>query len=523
MFRVLVVDDEPVVTESLAYIIKNEIDSSIVVEQARNGREAIEKAWNLVPDIIITDIKMPGINGLGVIREMKQHFRDTRFIILTAYEQFTFAKEAVTLGVDEYLLKPVNRMRMAETIKRCFAKIEEDRGKRARELDMKEKMEKMMPTVESGFLLSLLFFDDFDAKDCRELLELEGESGCMIIIEQRLREGMAAETTNKIFADTCSDVLKQTNGCLACQMSAGKIAAFIPAAIDTGHENAAAIAGKLIELTKSKDTFIAIGIGSVRGNYDELRESYGEAVVALNAITTDILPGRHLHIDHVESDAQEYEDYPPEMKKNLMTRLSMGDTTGAQREFEAVFSWLKKKCGEDFNLLKGRTVELMAYLAAKAFSMEISGKQEIIAAILRTEGPRELRELCKAKITGLSVAIAASQKSRLSEIVVRANEIITRNFTSDISLEGVARELGISPSYFSRLYKEQTGFNFIDYLIKVRIENAKKLFMNSDLSVKEISYMTGYGDPNYFSRLFKKITGMTPTEYKVQTDNAMLN
>jgi two-component system, response regulator YesN len=207
MFRVLVVDDEPVVTESLSYIIKNEIDPSIVVEQARNGREAIEKAWNLVPDIIITDIKMPGINGLGVIREMKQHFRDTRFIILTAYEQFTFAKEAVTLGVDEYLLKPVNRMRMIETIKKCFAKIEEDRSKRAHDLLMKEKMEKMMPTVESGFLLSLLFFDDYDAKDCRELLELESESGCMIIIEQRLREGTANETTSKTFPETCSDIL----------------------------------------------------------------------------------------------------------------------------------------------------------------------------------------------------------------------------------------------------------------------------------------------------------------------------
>ncbi len=521
MFRILVVDDEPVVTESLAYIIKNEVDPAILVEQARNGREAIEKAWNMVPDIIITDIKMPGINGLGVIREMKQHFRDTRFIILTAYEQFTFAKEAVTLGVDEYLLKPVNHTRMAETIKSCLSKIEEDRIKRTRELLMKEKMEKMMPTVESGFLLSLLFFDDFDAKDCRELLELEAESGCMIIIEQRQRGSGASETDSKAFSERCSEILKQYNGCLACQMAAGKIAAFIPETAGSG--NAGAIAQRLIEETRSRDTFIAIGIGSVRGTYDELRESYGESVVALNAIPTDASPGSCLHIQDFISASPEYEDYPSDMKKTLFSRLAMGDTTGAQREFEAVFSWLKIRCGSDFDLLKGRVVELIASLTAKAYTTELPRRQENISSILRADKAKELRDLCKAKINELSVTIAASQKNRMSEIVIRANEIIARNYTNDISLEGVARELGISPSYFSRLYKEQTGFNFIDYLIKVRIENAKKLFLSSDLSVKEISYMTGYGDPNYFSRLFKKITGMTPTEYKVQTENNMIN
>jgi two-component system response regulator YesN len=519
MFRILVVDDEPIAIKSIIHIIKNDVDPSIAVEKARNGREAIEQAWKIRPDIVITDIKMPGLSGLDVISEIKAQLQSTRFIILSAYEQFAFAKEAVALGVDEYLLKPVSRARMAEAVKKCIERVENDRSKLKRDLAMKERMEKMIPSIESGFLLSLLFFDHYDPKSGKDLLDLKNEGGCIIVAEMRITRPDAGYEAGRTFYGTCCDILKQYDGCLVCQLSALKIAAFIPARDDeTGREKVKSIAGNLIERNRDKDAFFAIGAGSICRDLKGLKESYTQAAVALNTLKSDQSPGALRHIVDVKSD-QPPDSYTADRKKAVCSKLAIGDLSGALTEIENIFNWHKKACKGDFPRLKEKMAEVLAMLVVKVYDAEIPENHETIAPILHAEGEQELLELCRAKVMELAVCAESNSKSRISDMVHKANGIIEGAYANEVTLEAVARELGITPSYFSRLYKQQTGYNFIDYLIKVRIEHAKRLFDSTDLSVKEISYMTGYIDPNYFSRLFKKATGMTPTEYKLQAGN----
>ena len=515
-FRILVVDDEPVMTESIEHIIKTDIELSTLVERARNGREAIEKAWKFRPDLIITDIKMPGINGLGVIREIKTQYQNVRFIILSAYEQFTFAKEAVALGVDEYLLKPVNRVRMVETIRSCLKRIEEDSKKREEDLALKEKIEKMIPTLESGFLLSLLFYDDFNMSDCCELLEFQTHSGFMLVAQMRQQGDKTLEAAQLLsFGENCSQILKQYRDCLTCRIGRGRVVAFIPVSCEKDNqEYMEAVAKNLIAKTRVANAFIAVGIGSVRANLDELRESYGESIVALNSIATDQSFGAFMLIDEFKRGMSGSEEYPAELKKDVLARLFVGDAAGALHIFKTLFDWCAQKYQNDLGRLKSKMVEVMAMLAARASDGEISGRTETVVAMLAAKNEGELFELCKAQISELLMVIADAQKGRISEIVNRANQIIERNYGNELTLEGISKELGVSSSYFSRLYKEQTGANFIDYLTKVRIDTAKKLFLNTDMSVKEVSYKTGYFDPNYFSRLFKKTTGVTPTDFK---------
>ena len=145
MLKVMVVDDESIVVESIKYIIDKNFTDVMVSGTARSGREAIEKAELIKPDIIFMDIKMPGINGIDAIKEIREILPNAQIIILSACEQFEYAKEAINLGVSVYLLKPVNRSKMVEVIRQAAINYEETKLKRKRELDLKEKYEKVLP------------------------------------------------------------------------------------------------------------------------------------------------------------------------------------------------------------------------------------------------------------------------------------------------------------------------------------------------------------------------------------------
>jgi two-component system response regulator YesN len=126
----------------------------------------------------------------------------------------------------------------------------------------------------------------------------------------------------------------------------------------------------------------------------------------------------------------------------------------------------------------------------------------------------ELRLWCRKRVENVINQINSYRDYKVGGLTRRAKEYIKTNYSKSITLEDVAREINVSPQYLSKLFKEETGENFIDYLTGIRIRIAKNLLESDELSVKEICYNIGYSDPNYFSRIFKKIVGSTPTEYK---------
>lgn len=160
MIRVMIVDDEKIVIESLQFIIEKNFNNLEIVATARSGREAIEKAEHIVPDIVFMDIKMPGINGIEAMKEIKSRHKSAVFIVLTAFDHFDFAKESIKLGVFEYLLKPVSRTKVIEVIQKAVEAIKVERKKRQVELELKEKLETVLPILEHGFIYAMILFED---------------------------------------------------------------------------------------------------------------------------------------------------------------------------------------------------------------------------------------------------------------------------------------------------------------------------------------------------------------------------
>jgi two-component system response regulator YesN len=184
MIRLFIADDEQIVIDSIKFIIeKNDVKADII-GFAKSGREAIEKVEILKPDVVFMDIKMPGIDGIEAIKQIKERHKDIIFVIITAYEYFNYAKEAIDLGVLDYLLKPLNRNKVVEAIKKAIEVIEKRREAMLKELELKEKLNKIIPYLEGQFLYTTLFsgitYDDLSFYE--EIFGIKLQRGYAMIV-----------------------------------------------------------------------------------------------------------------------------------------------------------------------------------------------------------------------------------------------------------------------------------------------------------------------------------------------------
>ena len=182
MYRILLADDEGIVTNSLSFIIEKNFEGQYEIETAKSGRAAIEAAEHFRPDIVFMDIQMPGINGIEAMREIRKFAPSVIFVVLTAYDKFDYAKEAIGLGVFEYLNKPVNQKIVVEVITRAMKELDMRREKRKNDLQVMERLETVIPVIENGFIYSILFQEHFDEDiaNYKNLLGIETSYGYMM-------------------------------------------------------------------------------------------------------------------------------------------------------------------------------------------------------------------------------------------------------------------------------------------------------------------------------------------------------
>ena len=162
MYKIMLADDEGIVIDSLKFIIEKEFAGECTIESAKTGRSVIELAEWYRPDIAVMDIQMPGINGIDAMKEIREVNSHTVFIIMSAYDKFDYAKEAINLGVLEYLNKPVDRAKIVQVLRKAMGQIDREREKRSQDLLIREKMETVVPIIENGLIQNLLYHEYFE-------------------------------------------------------------------------------------------------------------------------------------------------------------------------------------------------------------------------------------------------------------------------------------------------------------------------------------------------------------------------
>jgi two-component system response regulator YesN len=434
ILRILVADDEPIEREALRVLVQRYVSGVEVVGEAGTGRQAVEMAETLRPDVILMDINMPGLSGLEALREIRERNPMIRCLIVSAYDHFHYAREALRLGAVDYLLKPVKQNQMVEVLDRLATEINQERQRRQDELVRKEQMRQLRPLAEEE-LVSLLQQGQglSRAQDLLSFLDLRFEAGlCMVVGvgEKSFEEQIAAADQAAAVQEAFHQFRQMAHSLCTCVVGSWSVDhTSVMVELDVADDEyqcrvwsmelARRLRDRVKELTGVR---FRIGIGEPYTGREKLARSYTEALMAFRF---EGLSDKTIHF----GDLADQGDLAPEGDPRQGTAL-WHPTPGVLR-----------------------TVE--------------QGKRYII---------QHMRE--------------------------------------EITLEKVAREVALTPYYFGKIFSRVTGQTVMDYLARVRIDQAKLLLTNPEVSIKEACYSVGYSDPNYFSRVFKKVTGQTPSEFR---------
>lgn len=523
MYKILLADDEGIELDAMKFILDKNFNGMCNVATAKTGRGAIELAETFRPDIAVMDIRMPGINGIDAMREMRSIQPNIIFIIMTAYDKFEYAKDAINISVFEFLTKPVNKGAVVDTLQRAMKKVDAERRMRNDDLKNRERLENMLPVLENSFVYMILSqSDDREAyKRICGLLCVDKPCGSVMVLELRHMGGGDLIDldfkANEVYSDVRA-LIKESFLSIVGPPMANRIIFVHPAdePKDEYYERLLLIEKGRTLTHKIEDKIgveCKLGIGATT-SIDDLCRSYGQAVKAVK-----LCKGIVAHFNDLPM-VQGYEDgYPIDWENHLEEMVLKGDVEQATKDAEMFYDWMVERYADYDMTIRLKVLEFVMRSEYNFFHevgtrYNFLDRSDYMQSVLDARNYDELKQWFIIKISGCAREIANKSDEEASSTIKKAKAYIDKNYNHELTLDEVSKEVFISPYYFSKLFKEKTGYNFIDYLTTKRIETAKLLLKDETKNIKEICKAVGYGDPNYFSRLFKRIEGATPTEWR---------
>lgn len=524
LYKVVIADDEDIMREGLANFVDWEAMGFELVAQFEDGKEALGYIEDYPVDIVFTDIKMTVVSGLELAKYVYENKLPVKVILVSGYKDFEYARQAVRFNVVDYVIKPISIKEIKEIFKKIKTVLDEEMLSREKEQESGEKYLEMVSILKDQFIndlvlgvfrsreeiekrVGLLGLDiDVDKSRCG-LLQMDVENYRMLLNE-RWKHGEEAINTaiqNLILSEDSSFLY------FTFYKEPGK---WYLLAVDLTQSDEKEFADKLnYDMKKykvdAKEVLKAEVTGEILSIYDNL---YTFAISAADR-------NRWLANEEIYSGEEEQKEYlnkALDKQKILMSCMNDGDFEAVKGIFEGLVAELK---AVDISFARRFTADLFELILDKLKESE----EVVYSAVTSLFSCEEIKRLTDIedikrfgltileKITGLLKKNAALMQGN---VVARAKQYIQREYSKDITLNEVANYVFLNPAYLSRLFKEQTGENFVDYLIQVRMRAAGELLKNPAFKVYEVGSMIGYSSTKYFFKIFKKVYGCTPNEYR---------
>ncbi len=501
--RIVIVEDEKLIREGLAEMIKKDTGHMVVAE-CRNGREGIEIIPACSPDLVITDIRMNDMDGLEMLTALRSMGERVPSIIISGYSEFEYARQAMRLGVEEYLLKPVSIDVLQETLQRIERKLSAQR--------------KRMVKPPGSYMREYFFGSDSEKREA-------GRALSMIFPEE---EGKAFGVLLGYYGDARTGAMKEREFLLHNVESQFPQIDFLEAWNEQMHFKVVVLKGKREDaegFLRAFDDMLEYdcqrkGQETPWGvDFCEKIQEWGQAFWNdEKALSVCLALGCSRVVRAWEAFGRNAKgfDYPMQTEKKIMSALGAGDKVKAKAGIEEFFGQVADK-EHDAEEIRHSLVKLMSNMSdmakevnQKAF--EDLRKKDYMKEMLHVYTIREMEEI----LVKASQAICDKKdKDGIGNYTInRTLEYIRNHYKEGISLEKAAEGLNITPEYLSMLFKREMGMNFSIFLKEFRISHAKRLLRETDMKIYEVAQECGYSNSNYFARIFKEVTGVSPAEYR---------
>ena len=536
--KVFLVEDEMVIRRGIKNSIDWEKEGYIFCGEASDGELAYPMIIKEKPDILITDIRMPFMDGLELCKLVKKELPNIKILILSGYDEFDYAKEAIRLGVTEYLLKPISSGKLLEALNGVSESIR--REKEDKDL-VRKYMEEMRENTEHE---KQKFFEQMiagnlsmaDALETGEKYEMNLSARMYNLLLFRFTLGEENRKSGELLGEAEYAIEKLTERLeYVFEFQRGVEGwAFLLMADNEEQmsERVKELSKDLEEIMKNYSTIAYFGgIGQPVARLRELEESFREAERALAARFTmelnQIISVEDIRMAQNVDTLDDIEITSFGEIEKTRTMLEKFLNNGAEDEIdEFVDVYINELSEENLkSVLMHQYIIMDAYIVMMSFCEKFEGiegemqaQSEELKNSMKTiqtleEIKNYIRMLLK-KIIGVRDTISGR---RYSDIIEIAKDQIRKTYMSDeISLNTIAAEVGMSPSYFSSIFSKEMGKTFVEYLTEIRMDRAKELLMCSSMKTSEIGYEVGYKDPHYFSYIFKKTQNCTPKEFRAR-------
>jgi len=529
-YTILLVDDETAVREGIRSRTPWERYNFRVVGEAGNGIEALELVEELHPDVVVTDIRMPYLDGIELIQKIRLSHPTTTLVILSGYDEFTYAQQAMRYDVNEYVLKPVSVEDLCNLLKRLGKHLDEE-IKRIQDQDrLNQAYQQALPLIREKFLVSLLtaVHPSSDAALLAKAAEygfnLNKDEFMVAVIETD--HVMEDPLQSMAMFEIVEQVVKKDDGVLLFQFENQIVIIFSSQSHGQDHYDAVFRKqtyrkAEQLQAYLQKYSFHAVlGVGNLVHSPSAIKQSYHQALTALNY--SSCYPEQSLlFISDLEKlPVEEHQQQLEELKANVLVAVKMGSE-------EQVTEAVNQLLGEQLASLSLQ--DMQALLLELAFLLQdlTHSYGYTLFSMAEEEGRNLFSELAtlttlgKAKryVTRLCLMvrllIAGQREKSHIQFIGQAKSLIAKHFTEPgFGLEEICEMIGVSPSYFSSTFKKEVGNSFVQYLTSLRMDRAKELLIKTEGKTYEIAQAVGFAEPNYFSFCFKRHVGLSPSQFR---------